>query len=109
MGIATTAGMGATAAGSLMELLRAAEVADEEGQGRLYGSQLLTCCRMLGVEESSAMLRTMVNACQEADGKVDYVRFVQQLAAQRASNNARMSVEQLREMMGQMGYKAPAE
>ena len=94
LGVATTAAMGAAAAGSLFELLNAAETADVERTGLLYGSQLLTCCRLQGIEESSALLRHMIDACQEQgpDGRVHYVKFVQQLAAHRAGQSARDAV-----------------
>ena len=54
--------------------------------------QVLTCCRMHGVEEPSAMLLAVIGDVTTEDGRVDYVRFVQQLAAQRASASARASV-----------------
>ena len=85
----------ASYANSLTELLHAAEAADVDGSGRLYGSQILTCCRVQGIEEPSGFLRHMVNDCQAEDGRIDYLKFVQQLAAQRATNHARASVEHL--------------
>ena len=74
--------VGQAAAGSLQELLRACEHADEE-RGGMHGAQLLTCCRMQGIPESSSMLRDDHDGAAD-DGRVDYVKFVQQLAAHRA-------------------------
>jgi len=85
---AAVRGVGAAAASSLIDLLRAAEAVDEQRSGRIYSSQLLTCCRLQGLEEPSLLLRTTVKACEDSDGRVDYHRFVQQLAAQRADNAA---------------------
>ena len=85
----------ASYANSLTELLHAAEAADVDGSGRLYGSQILTCCRVQGIEEPSGFLRHMIADCQAEDGRIDYLKFVQQLAAQRATNHARASVEHL--------------
>ena len=90
----TQAALGVAEAGTLLDLLAACEAADEERGGRLHGAQLLTCCRMHGISESSSMLRAMISDSQRADGRVDYVAFVQQLAAQRASGAARSSVAQ---------------
>ena len=78
------------------ELMRAAEVADVDNSGRLTGANLLMVCRMQGIEESSTLLRQMVTDGQQADGRVDYVQFVSQLAAHRAGHSARGQVEQLR-------------
>lgn len=88
--------IGAAAAGSLLDLLHAAEAADSDRSGLLNGSNLLMCCRMQGIEESSALLRQMVTDGQQSDGRVDYVQFVSQLAAQRAGHSARGQVEHLR-------------
>lgn len=78
-----------SAAGMLGELLAACEAADEERCGRLYSTQILTCCRLRGLEESSAMLRAVIDDVIADDGRADYVKFVQQLAAQRAGQSAR--------------------
>ena len=78
---------------SLRELLRVLQDADTEGSGRLHSAQLLTCCRMHGLEESSAMLHAiMADVAGANDGRVDYVAFMQQLAATRASNMARAAL-----------------
>jgi hypothetical protein len=74
---AAVRGVGAAAASSLIDLLRAAEAVDEQRSGRIYSSQLLTCCRLQGLEEPSLLLRTTVKACEDSDGRVDYHRFVQ--------------------------------
>lgn len=84
----STAGSG----GDLHGLLQAMEVADVERQSRLHSAQVLTCCRMHGVNEPSAMLRAVISDVTTDEGRVDYVRFVQQLAAQRASASARASL-----------------
>ena len=91
------ANIGLAAAGSLMELLAACELADDENSGRLYATQVLTCCRMQGLEESSSLLRRMISDCcdEGVDGKCEYVRLVQQIAAHRAGHKAMASVEQL--------------
>lgn len=75
--------------GVLNDLLIACELADDDRSGRLHGAQLMTCCRMRGVEESSALLRAMMADAEGIDGRVDYVKFVQQIAAQRAGTGAR--------------------
>ena len=74
VGTTTTAAIGAAAAGSLLELLHAAETADTDRSGLLYGSQLLTCCRLQGIDEPSSILRQMVAECQAPDGRVEYVK-----------------------------------
>ena len=86
--------MSAAEAGTLLDLLGACEAADMDRGGRLHGAQLLTCCRMQGIPESSSMLRAMIDDSQGTDGRVEYVAFVQQLAAQRASGAARANVAQ---------------
>ena len=64
--------------------------------GSVALSQLLTCCRLHGIEEPSSLLRRMIADTQGPDGKVGYVEFVQQLAANRADAGARAGVSQLR-------------
>lgn len=70
--------------GSLAELLASLEAADAEQHKLLYGAQVLTCCRMFGLDESSQMLHAVLHDVTAPDGRCDYVHFVQQLAAQRA-------------------------
>ena len=94
--------MGAAAASSLQALLDACEAADEDRSGKLHAASLLTCCRMQGVPESSAMLRAVIAGTQAEDGRVDYVSFVQQIAAQRAGGAARASVAQYSQQQMQM-------
>jgi hypothetical protein len=86
---------GLGAAATLRDVLQACEAVDEERSGKLHAAQLLTCCRMRGVEESSSMLRAIISDVSGDDGRTDYVTFVQQLAAQRAGQSARDHVAQL--------------
>lgn len=74
---------------SLRELLHILEAADTERSGRLHSAQLLTSCRMHGLEEASSLLRAVMQQTAADDGRVEYVAFVQQLAAQRAGEIAR--------------------
>lgn len=86
---------GASAAGSLQALLQAAETADADRSGRLHEAQLLTVCRLHGLEESTALLLATMDESLAEDGRVEYVRFVQQLAAARAGTSAREHVAAL--------------
>ena len=81
-----------TAAGGLAALLDAFAAIDDIRDGRLHPAQLLMACRMYGLEDPSTMLHAIMQDAQAPDGRVDYVAFVQQLAAQRAGASAMASI-----------------
>ena len=58
----------------------------------MHSAQLLTCCRMKGLEEPSSLLHSVMREVATEDGRVDYVKFTQQLAAQRAGEMARAAL-----------------
>jgi len=71
---------------SVRSLLAALESSDSGRNGRVYAAQLMMMCRMHGVGQSSQVLRTLVSALEDGDGKVDYLAFVQQLLALQQSS-----------------------
>ena len=77
---------------SLRDLLQTLEAADAERSCRVHCAQLLTCCRMKGLEEPSSLLHSVMREVAAEDGRVDYVKFTQQLAAQRAGEMARAAL-----------------
>ena len=77
---------------SLRDLLQTLEAADAERSYRVHSAQLLTCCRMKGLEEPSSLLHSVMREVATEDGRVDYVKFTQQLAAQRAGEMARAAL-----------------
>ena len=66
---------------ALRSLLCALEATDKDQSGRIFSAQLMMMCRMHGVVLSSSMLRTLMSSAEGADGRVDYMAFLHQLAA----------------------------
>ena len=88
----------AAAADAAASLLAALQQQDSSKTGLVTSAQLMMMCRLHGVNEDAGMLRSIMSAISgdRADGLVDYITFLQQLAALTAAAGAHASLAHLK-------------